>query len=216
MKFSCKRLAAPLARPWGLPALCYLAALLFWVVSGLVSLTGDTMARADGSLREQTLTVSDFTLSELQAGPDARQVVSTGGDPQMLLDNLGDRVVRTLSYTAEFDGTPREMCLYYTTAPDQPYSQDRRVFPEVTTGGTYVYTLPRGRICSLRLDPCSPDENKTVGITFDSLCLNRADTLPGGLDYLIPSWYQLFCLILLPSLAAAALDWVRACLRRVR
>ena len=78
--------------------------------------------------------------------------------------------------------------------------------------GTYVYTLPRTQIVALRLDPCSPDENKTVGLTFtpQSITLNAASTLPGGADYFIPTWYQLFGLIVYPALAAAALDWLWA------
>ena len=35
-------------------------------------------------------------------------------------------------------------------------------------------------------------------------------TLPGGADYFIPTWYQLFGLIVYPALAAAALDWLWA------
>ena len=121
-------------------------------------------------------------------------------------------VVRTVSYNVEFDGDSREMCLYYTTKTGEPYSQDRRVFPKVLADGTYVYTLPRTQIVALRLDPCSPDENKTVGLTFtpQSITLNAASTLPGGADYFIPTWYQLFGLIVYPALAAAALDWLWA------
>ena len=65
---------------------------------------------------------------------------------------------------------------------------------------------------ALRLDPCSPDENKTVGLTFtpQSITLNAASILPGGADYFIPTWYQLFGLIVYPALAAAALDWLWA------
>ena len=117
-----------------------------------------------------------------------------------------------VSYNVEFDGDSREMCLYYTTKTGEPYSQDRRVFPKVLADGTYVYTLPRTQIVALRLDPCSPDENKTVGLTFtpQSITLNAASTLPGGADYFIPTWHQLFGLIVYPALAAAALDWLWA------
>ena len=70
-----------------------------------------------------------------------------------------------------------------------------------------MYTLPRTQIVALRLDPCSPDENKTVGLTFtpQSITLNAASTLPGGADYFIPTWYQLFGLDRVP----------RPCRRRI-
>ena len=88
----------------------------------------------------------------------------------------------------------------------------------MTADVTYVYTLPRKNIVSLRLDPCSPDENKQVGITFlpAAIELNAPSTLPGGLEELIPSWYELFCLILSPGLAAAALDWAIAVGKKLR
>ena len=38
----------------------------------------------------------------------------------------------------------------------------------------------------------------------------------GGLEELIPSWYELFCLILYPGLAAAALDWAIAVGKKLR
>ena len=144
-------------------------------------------------------------------GADA-DVVENDMPDKMILEDVSGRVVRTVSYNVEFDGDSREMCLYYTTKTGEPYSQDRRVFPKVLADGTYVYTLPRTQIVALRLDPCSPDENKTVGLTFtpQSITLNAASTLPGGADYFIPTWYQLFGLIVYPALAAAALDWLWA------
>ena len=98
------------------------------------------------------------------------------------------------------------------------YSQDRRVFPQALGGGRYLYTLPRTSIVALRLDPCSPDANKTVGLTFSpaSITLNGADTLPAAWEYFVPSWYQAFCLVLYPALAAAALSWLRACVCALR
>ena len=229
MKELKRRLTGFFEKKWALPALCWAAAAIFWICAGLWNWAQDSFARSQGRLSEQSVTVQEFILAELDAGENGAvissqdgsvsgQLVTVGGDPQMILENLDGRVVRTLSYKAEFDGTPREMCLYYTTSPTEPYSQDRRVFPEVRADGTYVYTLPRKNISALRLDPCSPDENKQVGITFADgvLSLNAADTLPGGADYLLPDWYELFCLVLLPALAAAALSWLAAVVKKLK
>ena len=212
-----------LRRRWALPALCYLVALAVWIVLGAAALAGDIWARSRGSLSEQTLHAADFTLDGLEplegrADGEAEMLVTTTGDPQMLLADLGGRTVRTLQVFARYEGDAREMCLYYTTAAGQPYSPDRRVYPAQQADGSYLYTLPRTRIVSLRLDPCSPDENATVRIRFDggAITLNAADALPAGLDYWLPSWYQAFCLILYPALAAAALCWLRACRRALR
>ena len=191
---------------------------VFWLVQGAVAFAGDSSAKAKGTLTETSIPIESWQLAELTWGEPGEnsapqgQLITTGGDPQMILEDVSGRVVRTVSYNVEFDGDSREMCLYYTTKTGEPYSQDRRVFPKVLADGTYVYTLPRTQIVALRLDPCSPDENKTVGLTFtpQSITLNAASTLPGGADYFIPTWYRLFGLIVYPALAAAALDWLWA------
>ena len=184
------RLNRLFAHRFALPVLCWCAALVFWLVQGAVAFAGDSSAKAKGTLTETSIPIESWQLAELTWGEPGEnsapqgQLITTGG----------------------------EMCLYYTTKTGEPYSQDRRVFPKVLADGTYVYTLPRTQIVALRLDPCSPDENKTVGLTFtpQSITLNAASTLPGGADYFIPTWYQLFGLIVYPALAAAALDWLWA------
>ena len=199
------------ARRGALPITAYLLALAAWLVLGAAHFGSDALAKAQGRLAEETMAVTDWQLVGLTQNEDGT-LTTVDGDPQMILEDVSGRVVRTVSYNVEFDGDSREMCLYYTTKTGEPYSQDRRVFPKVLADGTYVYTLPRTQIVALRLDPCSPDENKTVGLTFtpQSITLNAASTLPGGADYFIPTWYQLFGLIVYPALAAAALDWLWA------
>ncbi len=212
------RLNRLFAHRFALPVLCWCAVLVFWLVQGAVAFAGDSSAKAKGTLTETSIPIESWQLAELTWGEPGEnsapqgQLITIGGDPQMILEDVSGRVVRTVSYNVEFDGDSREMCLYYTTKMGEPYSQDRRVFPKVLADGTYVYTLPRTQIVALRLDPCSPDENKTVGLTFtpQSITLNAASTLPGGADYFIPTWYQLFGLIVYPALAAAALDWLWA------
>ena len=143
-----------------------------------------------------------------------KMALEEGTDPQMILENVGDRVVRTISYTAQFDGEAREMCLYYTTKVGEDYSADRRVFPQSVGEGRYIYTLPRTSLAALRLDPCSPEENKTVTLTVRDITLNAADTLPAVWQYFVPTWYQAFCLVLYPALAAAAVSMIFAVLKK--
>ena len=184
--------------------------------AGIQALTEESAAGMQ-KLAEESLPLSGLQLVDLAPGEDG-WYTTTSGDPQIILENVDGRVVRTLSYTARFEGEAREVCLYYTTAPGQPYSQDNRVFPGRTADGSYVFTLPRTTLVSLRLDPCSPDENATVRLKLDgdAITLNAADALPGGASYWLPSWYQTFCLILYPALAAAALSWLRAVWRTCR
>ena len=215
------------ARRGALPLTCYLLALAAWLAVGAVHAGGDALARGSGALYEQAVPLADWQLvglaqadatPETAALQEAVTLTTTDGDPQMILEDVSDRTVRTLSYTVTFAGDAREMCLYYTTAAGQDYSQDRRVFPRALGGGRYLYTLPRTPIVALRLDPCSPDANKTVELTFSpaAITLNGADTLPAVWQYFVPTWHQAFCLALYPALAAAALSWLRACVCALR
>ena len=184
---------------------------LFWLVLGTAHFGSDALAKAQGRLAEETMAVTDWQLVGLTQNEDGT-LTTVDGDPQMILEDVAGQVVRTLSYTVTFDGDAREMCLYYTTKVGEDYSQDRRVFPQNLGDGHYLYTLPRTSIAALRLDPCSPDENKTVDLTFApaALTLNAADTLPSWWQYLVPSWYQTFCLILYPALCASAVSLIRS------
>ena len=210
------RLNRLFAHRFALPVLCWCAVLVFWLVQGAVAFAGDSSAKAKGTLTETSIPIESWQLAELTWGEPGEnsapqgQLITTGGDPQMILEDVSGRVVRTVSYNVEFDGDSREMCLYYTTKTGEPYSQDRRVFPKVLADGTYVYTLPRTQIVALRLDPCSPEENKAVTLTMSDITLNAADTLPAVWQYFVPTWYQAFCLVLYPALAAAAVSIVGA------
>ena len=215
------------ARRGALPLTCYLLALAAWLALGAVHAGGDALARGSDALYEQAVPLADWQLvglTQTAATPEtavwqeAVTLTTTDGDPQMILEDVSGMTVRTLSYTVEFAGDAREMCLYYTTAAGQDYSQDRRVFPQALGGGRYLYTLPRTQIAALRLDPCSPDANKTVDLTFSpaAITLNGADTLPAVWQYFVPTWHQAFCLALYPALAAAAFSWLRAVWRALR
>ena len=209
------------SRRGALPLTCYLVAVILWLVLGAVHWGSDALARSAGTMYEADVPVSDWQLAgltETAATPESAALITTDGDPQMILEDVSDRVVRTVSYTVEFDGDAREMCLYYTTKVGEDYSQDRRVFPESLGNGRYLYTLPRTSLVALRLDPCSPDANKTVGLTFTpgTISLNAPETLPAVWQYFVPTWYQAFCLVLYPALAAAVLSWLRAVVRALR
>ena len=195
-----------------LPLTAYLLALVCWLVLGAAHLASDTAARAQGRLTEETMAVTDWQLAGLTLTDGT--LTTLDGDPQIILENVDGRVVRTISYTAQFDDEPREVCLYFTTKIGEDYSADRRVFPKSAGSGRYIYTLPRTSLAALRLDPCSPEENRTVTFTMSDITLNAADTLPAPWQYFVPGWYQAFCLVLYPALAAAAVSIVGAVVRK--
>ena len=124
------------ARRGALPITAYLLALAAWLVLGAAHFGSDALAKAQGRLAEETMAVTDWQLVGLTQNEDGT-LNTVDGDPQMILENVDGRVVRTISYTAQFDGEAREMCLYYTTKVGEDYSADRRVFPRAwARGGT--------------------------------------------------------------------------------
>lgn len=192
-----KKISVFLRRRGMVLAVCYAAFALAWLALGAAHLAQDAMARASGSLQTSWLTAADFTLVDLDV-PEDGLLRTLSSDPQMHLDVSG-RTVRNLTVYAVFEGSPREMCLYYTTRPGEDFSQDRRVFA-VADGNTYRYTLPHTSISALRLDICSPAENESVDILLEGIELNAPAT---AASYFLPNWYQCFCFVLYPALAAA-------------
>lgn len=182
--------------------LCYAVCLLVWLVGGLWSLGRDLAVKAVGSLYQFELQAKDFELVNLHPQPDG-SYLSENDDPQMHWKNTDGIAVRTLRMQAQFSRAPREMCLYYTNDPKEPFGVNKRVFAQQKNDGSYQYTLPAGRIAALRLDPCSPDENKPVEMVFGSFQVN--EPMPFW-KYFAPGWAGLFQMILYPGLAAAALS----------
>lgn len=132
------------SRRGALPLTAYLLALAVWLVLGAVHFGSDAAARAQGRLAEETMAVTDWQLVGLVQGADGT-LTTQDGDPQMILEDVGSRVVRTISYTAEFDGEAREMCLYYTTRVGEDYSADRGCSRRVWEAGS-TSTRCRARV----------------------------------------------------------------------
>lgn len=194
-----------LARPAALPLVCYLLAAVCWLASGVC-----------GALEDRSLTALAVPMDAVElvnmAPREAGGYITLNDDPQMIWENAGGQQIRTVSYTlTEKTGDLREICLYYNTAPGQPFDQRRRIFPR-RVGERYVFTLPHTRIAALRLDPCSPGDGAVLELRFaaDTIEINDPAVLPHGLEFFRPEWYELFELVLYPALAAAALDWLRA------
>ncbi len=130
------------------PSLCLAGAVLVrgagvLAGAGCGGLCGVGSAKAKGTLTETSIPIESWQLAELTWGEPGEnsapqgQLITTGGNPQMILEDVSGRVVRTVSYNVEFDGDSREMCLYYTTKTGDPYSQTARL-PKVLADGTYV------------------------------------------------------------------------------
>ena len=185
-------------KPAALPALCYILCLAIWLAGSVWGLASDRAARAKGGLYPFELNSQDFELVNLQ--PQDGGLYTLTDDPQMIWHNPDGRTLRTLRFTADYEDSAREMCLYYTSAPGEPFSQEKRVFASQSSdGASYLYTLPQGSIAALRLDPCSSKENQ---IQVHGIALNEDVPL---LHYFAPGWHKAFTMLLLPGLVAAGL-----------
>lgn len=190
-----------------LVALCYGIALVLWLGSAVARLSADSVARAGGELQQQVLSPKDFELENLERMPSG-VYRSLSDDPKMILD-VSDIQLRSLRFGAGYSSLPYEMCLYYTTRPDEPFSQNKRVWPEQQEDGSYLFTLPRADIERIRLDPASAE----VEITFGLFVLNEP---VAAKSYFAPGWAGLVLLLTLPALVAAALRWLFDMLRHYR
>ena len=187
------------ARFWAIPALCYAVCLVIWLAGSIWGLAADTTARSSGRLAPFAMEAGEFELVNMELQPDGTLYTLTD-DPQMLWTNPDGRALRTVRITADYDESAREMCLYYTNAPDEPFSQDKRVFAaQSNDGSSYLYTLPQGNIASLRLDPCSVKE---CTITVEGIAVNEDVPL---WKYFAPGWHQGFLMVLYAGLASAGL-----------
>ena len=92
------------SRRGALPLTAYLLALAVWLVLGAVHFGSDAAARAQGRLAEETMAVTDWQLVGLVRGADGT-LTTQDGDPQMILEDVGSRVVRgcTVLYIQTLD-----------------------------------------------------------------------------------------------------------------
>lgn len=198
MKRLLRRIKAPI------PVLCYSVCLAAWLAASLWGLCADGLAAAGGRLYPFELQTADFELVNLHQS-EAGQLVTETDDPQMIWQNPDGRTVRTVRMAAAFDASPREMCLYYTSRAEEPFGVNKRVFAAQQNDGSYLFTLPQGPVAALRLDPCSPDENKQVSMELAGLYAN--EPAPWW-SYFAPGWAGAFYMLVYPGLAAAALRLV--------
>ncbi len=183
-----------------LPALVYGVVLVGWLAVCTVGLVADGIARENGSLSQQELSVGEFALLNIEKLPDGT-LYSHTDDPQMILPNV-DGEVRTFRFSADFSGEGYEMALYYTTDPTAEFDKDLRVWPVRQDDGSYLFTLPRKDIYRLRLDPVSVPG---IDMDFHEIVLNEPEP---AWAYYNPGWAGMFKLLFLPALAAAGIGWL--------
>lgn len=140
--------------------LCYAVFFALWLLATLAAFC------IDRALPETKLILADAQLSGMhQTG--AGLYTTESPDPQMIFLEI-DTPARLILLNAEFERGPGEMELFYTRKEGPGFSTRRRAIGAPQNFG-WVYTLPPGRVFSLRADPGSFDENnlEISGITLN-------------------------------------------------
>lgn len=184
---------------WLLPAVLYALVWLAALAVALGLLLTDAVHRKNGVLATEELQLSDFVLYDAHTEGDDRLVTDTE-DPQLHYTVPAGRRLQSLTLTVQYDRYPGERCLYYVTAPEQAFGQDRRVWPQENADGSVTFSLPRG-VTAIRLDPGS-----TAGLVMETEAIT-ANLPQGAGTYFVPEAGTAFALLALPGLAAAVMQW---------
>ncbi len=192
-----KRLQMILRNDKKLIAFCYAAFFLVSVLACVYGWAEDGVRRALGQVTPQTLTVEDFTLTDLEVREDGT-LFATTPDPRMTLNEV-PQYVRTIRVKGEFlNKDPGEFCVFYKPRPGmEEFDAGYRVWATRDDDGTYVFTLPRGRIYGLRLDP---GIYSGLTLRLDEIVCNAPQSV---LSRFAPSRTWLLCQLAVPMLLAA-------------
>lgn len=182
--------------------LCYAAALLAWVLWGTVALVRANILRGNGSMPARPLQWAEAEtatgLIETE-GWDAESLwlLSFDNDPQVVWHLAGTRVQRLVFDATAVNSPAGEMVLYYTTRPDEPFSERNKLWAQQDGEGRYYFDLGGRRIERLRLDP-----DAAGGIIWQvrGITLNAAKP---AFAYYRPDTLQMVALLLMPVLAWA-------------
>ncbi|MBR5521442.1 MAG: hypothetical protein IKU54_05540 [Oscillospiraceae bacterium] len=112
----------------------------------------------------QELSVTDFELHSLQLRDDF--YVATDSDSQLVM--VVDEVIGGMDFEMDSSMPTGEILVYYTTSPDQDYTEVQRTWavPADEDGVLYTFTIPVQYVYKLRIDPTIYGGNKLYFGTF--------------------------------------------------
>lgn len=170
---------------------CYAAGLLVLLGVLLAGLAANRAAYASGALAPAQLTLDDFELYDLVVA-DGR-LVSTGGDPRMILKDKS-LLVENVALDAAYSRDPLTVAVYWA-APGGEYSVRRMRYP-AGGGSPAVFYLPAAGGASLRIDPGVVAGNE---IALNGIDINQPRPF---WRFFVPTAAQWLLLAVLPMLAA--------------
>lgn len=128
---------------------CYGLWLLGLVALHVVQFAQNRAEYASGVLQPAALRAGDFTLYEL-AG-EGNVFISTGGDPQLRLNDEGRKVENVL-LDIVYEGDPGAATVFWA-APGEDFSVRNMAHPAAPGGS--VFYLPAAGVRGLRIDPAN-------------------------------------------------------------
>lgn len=176
---------------------CYLAALLLWLVAHLGGFIVNRVYQANGTLPTRQLQPADFELHDMIERDG--QLITTGSDPQM---RLRDTALRAANVRVElcYAQAPWAATAFWA-APGAGHRVQNMVHAQKGEG-SLLFLLPAAGGQSLRLDLDTKPGNviSITGITVN---------VPGHTARLfIPSSYEVAGFLVLPALVACGLSLI--------
>lgn len=186
-------------RLWLVPVLCYAGAAVLYLA---LALAGFLLAQAENlpprSLEFENLYPEGMLLRENEYG--GSDLIAADSDPRLIYSPGEPFAAGRVVFTAETVNRPGgEMALYYTTAPGEDFSEQKRISARQGEGGSWVFDLGGRELHALRLDP-----GTTAGVLWRNWALWLNAEKPVA-EYFLPSLRTCFLLLFLPAFLAAAL-----------
>ncbi len=147
----------------------------------------------------QVLTVSDFTLHQLELTGD-NTLISTGNDPQLILNSNGQKL-RTISYSLKEDANG-EICAYYAKSGED-FSNFNRLFPSFGQYSEAFYVFPQNNVDTIRIDL-----GTIIGANFEFESIVLNENIP-FLTYFKLQSRTFIVLLLLPILICGLWQFIK-------
>ena len=189
-----------------LVAVCYLLALVGWLLFGTAQGVRMLWARSRGEYPQYTLTANDLSRRSFENYADLEWdeppyddpdlYLSTDNDPQLVWQGSG--YLETVVLHAAHYTPPGAVALYYLKPGQTDFSEAQKVYGAVTGSGEYTFRLGGVQVSGLRIDP---DSRGGIPTLFKGVELNPPRF---WLACLCPSLGQALLLLALPAAAAAA------------
>lgn len=189
------------ARLWIIPLICYGAAIVVYLAVCGIHLLVDTLRLQSGELERRELTTDSLFLDGvklLENDEGGFDLISENPDPQIIYSPGAPFHASTFTFRAsESSRGGGEMTLFYTTGPDEPYTERQRLWAQQHADGSWVFDLGGRQVQALRFDP---DTVGGVAWRDWEMVLNEPKPV---WRYFLPDARPVFLLLFLPGLAAA-------------